>query len=288
LKKLIIYFFAAILISISCKRSNQYPGYSLTETGIFYKLNSFGESTTKPQPGDYITVDISYITIEDSIFFRGRRTLQVTEPTYKGSIDECFFMLAKDESASFIISADDFFSKTLEASLPDFIKKNSDMKVDLKIIDIQTENNFTSEKEAFLKWSEDFEEYESLLLNQFLKEKNIDVEPTESGLYFIQIKTGSGKKVEAGDTLLVHYEGKFLDGKFFDSTKKRNQAFQFIYGQQGQVIKGLEEAIGKMKEGETAMVILPSELAFGQQGSSSGIIPPYTTIIYEVELLSIN
>ena len=288
MKKLIIYVIAAILFSISCKRSNQYPGYSLTETGIFFKLHSFGESTTKPQVGDFITVDISYLTIEDSIFFRGRRTLQVTEPTYEGSIDECFLMLAMEESASFIISADDFFSKTLEAPLPAFIKKNSDMRVDLKIIDIQTGADFAQEKKAFLKWSEDFEEYEKLLLDQYLEENKINAMPTESGLYFIPLKSGSGKKVERGDTLLVHYEGKFLDGKYFDSTKKRNQAFQFIFGQQLQVIKGLEEAFGMMKEGESAMVILPSQIAFGKQGSSSGIIPPYTTVIYEVELLSIN
>jgi FKBP-type peptidyl-prolyl cis-trans isomerase len=52
-----------------------------------------------------------------------------------------------------------------------------------------------------------------------------------------------------------------------------------------QVIGGLEEAIGRMREGEKALIILPSELAWGEKGSSTGIIPPFTSVIYELELL---
>ena len=57
------------------------------------------------------------------MIFEGRRKLQITEPPFPGAIDECFLMLAEEEKASFIISANDFFTKTLETTLPNFIHK---------------------------------------------------------------------------------------------------------------------------------------------------------------------
>ena len=101
------------------------------------------------------------------------------------------------------------------------------------------------------------------------------------------LQEGVGKLIEPGDTITINYEGKFLNGKFFDSTIKRNQPFQFVYGTEWQVIKGLEEALSLMYEGEKSLFIFPSELAFGSEGSSTGIIPPYTSLIFEVEILEV-
>jgi FKBP-type peptidyl-prolyl cis-trans isomerase len=126
------------------------------------------------------------------------------------------------------------------------------------------------------------------LLKQFIEEKKINAEPTKSGLYHIVIEEGNDVEVEKGDTVVVHYEGKFLNGKFFDSTKQRKQPFEFVYGHKMQVIDGMEEVIGKMKEGERALAILPSDIAFGKTGSSTGIIPPYTSVIYEVVLTDVR
>jgi FKBP-type peptidyl-prolyl cis-trans isomerase len=102
------------------------------------------------------------------------------------------------------------------------------------------------------------------------------------------LKEGIGEKVFMGDTLIVHFEGKFFNGKFFDSTKRRNSPFQFVYGKKWQIIEGLEEAIGRMVEGEKSLFIIPSQLGFGETGSSTGIIPPYTSTLFEVELLEVK
>jgi len=77
-----------------------------------------------------------------------------------GSIDACFKMLSAGEKAEFIIDADKFFSRTLLVKLPHFIKSGSDMKVDIAMIEIQTGNEYIKEKDAFLKWMDDFNEYE--------------------------------------------------------------------------------------------------------------------------------
>jgi len=275
-------------VVINCNNSSEYPGYKKTKTGFYYKLAKIGEDSAKCRFNDYVTLDICYKTLKDSLFFKGRRKFQISKPDFPGAIDECLTMLAKDDSASFILSASDFFKRTLLSDLPPFLKATDKMKVEMMVLDIQTPVQYAREKEAFLNWIDDFGEYEKTLLKQYLDGSRLKVSPLSSGMYCLTVKKGNEKGVKLGDTVVVHYEGKFLNGKFFDSTRQRNEAFQFVYGQQWQVIKGMEEAIGMMHEGEKALYIMPSELAFGQSGSSTGLIPPFTSLIFEVELVSVN
>jgi FKBP-type peptidyl-prolyl cis-trans isomerase len=286
MKRFVVPF--VLILLFSCSSNSPYPGFKKGKRGIYYQLHKIGEDSKKTRYGDYITADIAYSTMKDSVFFQGRRKLQLLKHDAKGSIEQCFKMLSTGDSATFIISADEFFNKTLETSLPEFILPMSKMKVSLDIIEIQTQTEYQNEKEAFLNWIGDFGEYEKVILKQFLEEKKLEVRPYGSGLYYLKIREGKGEKIEVGDTITINYEGKFLNGKFFDSTIKRKQPFQFVYGTEWQVVEGLEQAIGMMKEGEKSLIILPSELAFGTEGSSTGIIPPFTSLIFEVEILAVN
>jgi FKBP-type peptidyl-prolyl cis-trans isomerase len=285
--KLLI-LFLCLLFLISCRSHSPHPGYTKHKEGYYYKLVKIGDDETKCAYNDFITANIIYKTLKDSVIFKGRRKFQISKPDFPGSIDECITLMGKDDSASFIISAENFFRQTLSSELPGYMKVNDLMKIDLSIVEIQTPDNYAREKEAFLKWVEDFGEYEKTIINQYLLESKLKTKPLANGMYYIQLKKGNAKTVNLGDTVVVHYEGRFLNGKFFDSTRQRKEPFQFVYGQQWQVIKGMEDAIGLMHEGEKALFIMPSEMAFGESGSSTGIIPPFTSLIYEVELLSVN
>jgi FKBP-type peptidyl-prolyl cis-trans isomerase FkpA len=276
------------MFTAGCGKFSKYPGYKRVKHGVYYQLHTLGEDTVKPHQGDYISVNLAYMTLNDSVFFQGTRKFQVSKPAYEGSIDDCFQMLSAEESATFIISADPFFAYTLQANLPEFIPAGSKLKVKIDMTEIQSEENYNKEKEAFLSWIDDFGEYEKVILQQFIHEEKLDVSPLPSGIYYLNLQPGKGKKVEPGDTITINYEGRFLNGKFFDSTVKRRQPFQFVYGTEWQVIKGLEEAIGIMYEGEKSLFILPSEMGFGNKGSSNKAIPPFTSLIYEVEILKVS
>jgi FKBP-type peptidyl-prolyl cis-trans isomerase FkpA len=278
----------AFLLFSSCERFCKYPGYRKADHGIYYQLHQFGEDTLKAGPGDYITVNLAYATVGDSTFFKATRKLQVHEPAFKGAVDECFMMLSREESATFIISADDFFVRTLQTRLPGFLDTGSSMKITVEMLDIQTWEEFEREKEAFLSWTEDLGDYEKVILEQFIREEKMQVSPLASGVFYLNLRPGSGKMVETGDTVTINYEGRFLNGRFFDSTVKRNQPFQFVYGTEWQVIKGLEDAIGLMREGEKSLFIMPSDQGFGNRGSSTGVIPPFTSLIFEVEILKVS
>lgn len=286
-----LFYLSAILLIIlsSCgNESKIFPGFSVTKSNIHFNLVQIGEGKEKAQPTNYITVLVAYRTPSDSLFFHGVRTFQLTEPQFPGSIDECFTMLQKGDSAIFYISAENFFTKTIETNLPRFLSAGDFMRVDIHMLEILTEKQYLLDKEAFLHWIEDFGEYEKVILKQYLEEQTIDFEPTATGIYYIPIQQGTGSQIQLGDTVTVHYEGRFLNGKFFDSTRKRNEAFQFVYGQKWQVIPGLEEAIGMMYPGEKSIFIIPSEMAFGQGGSSTGIVPAFTPVVFELEIVEVK
>jgi FKBP-type peptidyl-prolyl cis-trans isomerase len=123
-------------------------------------------------------------------------------------------------------------------------------------------------------------EKEMEILNDYLKTNNITVAPTASGLYYIELREGTGEKANAGDTVTVKYIGKLLNGTVFDSG-----TFTFILGK-GTVIKGWDEGIAMMRKGGVAQLIIPSNLAYGANGA--GTIQPYTTLLFSVELLDIK
>lgn len=106
---------------------------------------------------------------------------------------------------------------------------------------------------------------------------------SETGLMYGIITKGEGESPNKGDIVTAHYTGKLLSGKVFDSSVERGAPFQFQVGV-GQVIKGWDEALSKMKKGEKRLIVLPPHLAYGSKGAGS-VIPPDSFLVFEVELL---
>ncbi len=113
--------------------------------------------------------------------------------------------------------------------------------------------------------------------------KRDEVTVTESGLQYEVIATGEGEMPTAQSTVRTHYHGTFINGDVFDSSVDRNQPAEFPVGG---VIAGWTEALQMMKEGSKWRLYVPYNLAYGERGSQ-GAIPPYSTLIFDVELLAI-
>ena len=108
---------------------------------------------------------------------------------------------------------------------------------------------------------------------------------TPSGLKYVDLLVGKGPAPKDGDTVLVHYTGRFTNGKVFD-TSRGKQPFHFVLGR-GQVIKGWDEGVASMHVGGKRKLTVPPGLAYGAQGYP-GVIPPNSTLVFQVELLEIK
>lgn len=113
--------------------------------------------------------------------------------------------------------------------------------------------------------------------------KNEGVVTTASGLQYKVLEEGFGSKPRATETVKVHYRGTLIDGTEFDSSYKRGEPISFPLNR---VIAGWTEGLQLMKTGAKYELYIPYNLAYGPQGAG-GVIPPYATLIFQVELLEV-
>lgn len=146
---------------------------------------------------------------------------------------------------------------------------------------------------VFAKYTEEKKsEYESELIRKQDEEKKLieDKWPgritTDSGLMYIVLTEGKGGKPKKGGIISAHYTGTLLDGRKFDSSVDRGTPLEFPVGV-GKVIPGWDEALLDMRKGEKRVLIIPSNLAYGEKGAG-GVIPPNATLVFQVELVDIK
>ena len=132
------------------------------------------------------------------------------------------------------------------------------------------------------------------VIAEAFEEQAGDVVTTESGLRYLQVEEGTGAAAMPGDSVFVHYRGQFANGVEFDNSYAREQPLAFVLGS-ANLIPGFSEGVALMKEGGEAKLLLPPDLAYGPFGSQSRgiipqtpIIPPGTTIYFDIELVDVR
>ncbi|MFY0689618.1 MAG: FKBP-type peptidyl-prolyl cis-trans isomerase [Cyclobacteriaceae bacterium] len=197
-----------------------------------------------------------------------------------GLFQEVLDYLKIGDSVAFDIPTTDFFNNAWQQQVPDSLNAEGTLTFNLGLVEQMTVNEY-QEMARQLEIETSKEEYakeEEVLLN-YLSENNIDPVTTESGLRYVMTKEGTGAQAEALDMVNVKYKGMLLDGSVFDSGE-----YNFRLGTGG-VIKGWDEGIAYLNVGGAATLYIPSSLGYGSRGSR-GAIPPFASLIFEVELLS--
>jgi len=148
-------------------------------------------------------------------------------------------------------------------------------------LDMQSAGAYVESVVARLKYGQTKEEGEKFLAENKLRD---GVKTTESGLQYEVIREGKGKKPTAESTVKVHYEGTLIDGTVFDSSYQRGEPIEFPLSG---VIQGWTEGLQLMPVGSKYKLYIPSELGYGERGAGQSI-PPYSALIFTVELLEIK
>ncbi|MBQ6277378.1 MAG: FKBP-type peptidyl-prolyl cis-trans isomerase [Bacteroidales bacterium] len=258
-----------------------------TANGIEYKIVKASKSKRTPNVGDVMYMNMSYRTERtDSLLFASSDLgeefrMRLVAPSDKGCIEEALMLLHEGDSAVIKVDAIKFFVKSQgKASIPAFIKKGDRLVFNVRMKKIVSGLDYANaNKDMYQKRIDE----ENSLINRFLINMNYPLKKTDSGLHILTINKGAGKKPSVGSTVKIDYTAAFIDGSVFDSTLERSEPFSFVTGKK-EVIVGLEEAVMNMQVGDHCLVIIPFRLAYGDQ-KYGNVIPPFSTLVFEIELL---
>lgn len=280
-----------IILTIACNNGKDaFKDYKKTESGLYYKFEIENTKAQQVQVGDLLVAEMK-VTLDDSLLFDNfgepQRLMMVVESDFQGDLAEGLRMLHLGDVAYFAISADSIAK--IGVQMPPFYKSAEGQRIVyyLKLHSIVTEEELMQEKEQQEKELMLLESSEQELINSYLAKNNIKQKPTESGLYYVETAKGMGQKVEIGKTITMNYTGKFLNGEIFDSSLgEGREPMEFVF-QEDLMIKGFTEGLLRMKDKGKATFIIPSKLAYGRSNPQSPI-PPYATIVFDVEVLNVK
>lgn len=238
------------------------------------KLLSFGDEDKKFGEAAYGSASIEIIGNEGILYKHYKEDIINLE---NNEIAFLIQYLGEGDSGIFMVETKRIIG---EFKSVNFNKTTSEyVTVLIKVDHYFTKGEYLSQRKGY-----DKEMMEQLILTKYLAEENI--KPFK-GIYKKQIVKGVGEKIKKGDIITIAYKGCFINRLEFDKILGAT-AFTFTYGTPDQVIKGLDIAINGMKKGEKSKIIIPSQFAFGEEGSTTLVVPSFTTVIYELEIINVK
>ena len=265
MKKII---FIASLLGLFFSCENPFPGFKHLGDGNYMKLLSFEEEAVQ-HTKNFASIDITVLN-NDKVVYRNykQNIIGIEDP-----FGNLLMHLNEGDSAVFMVTPTFFKSQFPGLSVMPVEEKH--LKVLIKA------HHFYTEMLADI----DEEMKEHIILEKYLKENRVTSDQKKGGIYVIPQQKGEGIPIVSGSETLIKYKATFTNYLQFDDLKK---SFKLTYGTPDQVIKGLEIALKGMRKGEKAKIIIPSQFAFGEEGSSTGIVPPFTTVIYDLEIINVK
>ncbi len=271
----IITVLSAVILAVTSCRNNEQQKLTFTkgENGLLYKFHKQSGDTLHPKLNDLVFVNLRYY-LPDTVLFDSKNSdeelkFPMIKPMFRGDLYDGLKIMSPGDSMTIKVVADSFFMKTaMMKKLPDYVQPGTPMYFDIKLKKVQSPKAYDKEKKY----------EEQIKLDEYIKKNKITAVPTESGLYFIPLKKGHGRKPVKGDICGVYLKVQTLDGTVL--WDRSDEMIDIEYGGSFDT-KGLMEGLGMMHEGGKARLIVPSPIGVGNVGRPPAV-EPYTTIIYDV------
>lgn len=294
---------AAILMVTGCKNASNSGFDTDATTGIQYHFFNHDDKGSKPTMGDYARVYLTLKNANDSLIFDSRhkqrkedtsKTVTIhLEKTFNGCLPEGIAMMAVGDSASFRLSADSFYLKSFHShQMPSFIKPGSMITFNIKLESFETPQQMANDMDTQMKermqMMEQRKADEPNQIAKYIADNKITVKPESDGIYILERVKGQGKPIKTGDSVEVKYTGMLLDGTVVQTSDHGpgNTTFTLVYGKDS-FTKGFDDIIANLEAGGSVKALVPSSLAYGEQ-SPNALIPPYTPLIYMVEVIKVK
>jgi FKBP-type peptidyl-prolyl cis-trans isomerase FkpA len=277
-----------------------------TPKGLKYHI--FTSSTNpKIKLSDVITFNVAQKTDKDSLLFStyaaGKPVKIQVQPSQNiGDLMEVFPLLCAGDSALVKVPTDSIFVGH-EEQRPPFLPKGSGLVFVMKIEKVQSLDEAMAERNAAMEKlkaeAAKMKDAEAANRQKYIADHNLVVKTTPSGLNYVVTAATLKRKPLKGDTVFVNYAGRTLEGKLFDTSietlakasginqpGRPYEPLSFVLGE-GHVIKGWDEGLALLNEGSKATLIIPSAIAYGEQGAGADI-KPYSTLVFDVELVKVS
>lgn len=264
--------------------------YSITEDGLIIVDIDNGNGKY-PKAGNIMKVYFTFQTYEgDTLldFTSGKPYELVYGDMALGQgFHEALAIVSKGGRAEFVIPSSLAFGSE---GFYDAILPYTSFKLYLEVCDIMTSDEYEAEQKQ-LKEKEYIEsaerlQNESRSIAKYIEDKGLTIRQQESGLYYIETKSGEGDSVQVGDLVAIHYSIYNIDDTLIESSYSYEQPLPFIYGD-NQMIPGIEEAVGYMKVGGKSRIIVPSRLGFGDVKIDDNL-PANSVLIIDLELVGLQ
>ncbi len=259
--------------------------YQPTMSGLLILDRKGGNN--KPAPlGAFVNIDFSLCNLDgDTIMSTsGHKQAEFqygTEEFICKGFNEGLGMLSKGESMRFVIPSSLAFDSV---GYQNMILPYTPLLVDLKMNDIMDEATFKKKQQE--KKAQRMAK-ERRVISEYLRENNITATPTESGLYFVLQQEGQGENAQPGDTVTIHYVISNLKGNQIESSYEMDLPMPFVAGQE-QMLRGIDEAVLKMNAGSKALLVMPSELGFGEFEFNPELLPAGSPLRIDLEVVEIR
>lgn len=293
---------ATMMVFAACHRGpkSDIEGFTKTESGLHYRFdtqNTEGRQVTK---GDLLNGEMLLRLENDTLFSNvgdPGNLLVVTDGRFDGDLTEGLLMMHEGDKAVFAIDADKMAAQLQPNQMPASYKNGTNMKLyyEVNLMSVKSAEEMAAAKKEFEQKMESMKAEQKQALDTYITENNITATPNDEGLYVIVSKKGNGPKVEVGRRIKVAYTGYLLNGTIFDSSDKdiaqqngleSHDALEFVVGQ-ANLIKGWDDGLMDLAQGSKAKLIIPENLAYGAKGAGE-MIPPYATLIFDIEILSVQ
>lgn len=267
------------------------------------------EGSEKAPNGQFVLYNLEISTASDSVIYS---TIDQPFPGYlmandtltpQNGMDEIFLNLRKGDSINFESTAKIIFN----GNYPPAVKEEDVIKVKLGAFDVKTDSAMQVfyQEVMMAEQAKSAERAKTLLVEEaktietYVKEKGLNAQKTENGLYYVIEQEGTGEATTPGTTMYVNYAGYLIDGTLFDTSlpdvAKANNIFTEgrpyeplpVNVGMGQVIPGWDEGLMLLKKGSKAKFIIPSPLAYGESGAGA-LIPANSILVFDVEVTDVQ
>jgi FKBP-type peptidyl-prolyl cis-trans isomerase len=269
-------FVFALLMCLGCGGAS--AQYETLTNQIQYRICHHDKKGDKVKAGSFVYMRLW--GIGPTVVSGERYWMKIEDEPHRNSLHNALVMLSEGDSAEFVLPYALVLKSLVNLPRLKWARTNDNATLRVRILRVVDANiAYSGDYEEFCKQQE---QQSQRWVKQFLAEGPA-FEKRKSGVYGRTLHSGNGKR---GNTMLLTYTGRFLNGVKFDNTPQSG-AFRYVKGTPMQMIQGIVTTLAEMSEGAKMQVLIPSSLAFGNKGLAD-IVPPFAPVVYDIEVVKVD